>query len=228
MRKSALILTLVGLAGCSTPESKWNRPGATERQRATDYAYCQNQGQRTWMGIGPVGVAIAIATADRRTEDNYRACMRARGWTTEQPSEEESAQNESQQEQAKITLAEMRKQIPTRPTCALGTQLLPGSSAAVVIAVGPSAVASGIQVGDRIVRVNDDPVRGVSGVTEALQRYSPGDDIRLTVQRARDSVMLTATCADRRVQMQPAVAVFEAMAAGQWSSCFDRVVDGMA
>jgi hypothetical protein len=227
--KSALILAIASLADCSTPESKWRRPGATERQRAADYAYCQNNGQLTWTGSGRVGIAIAIASADRRTEDNYRACMRARGWTTEEPNEKESAQNQSQQEQAKIALAELRSRIPTTPTCALGAQLLAGSSAAVVIAVGPSATASGIHVGDRIVRVNHDSVTsGATGAMEALQKYSDADEVPLTVQRTGASVELTAGCIDRRVQMEPTVAVFEAMAAGQWSNCFDRVADAEA
>jgi len=183
----------------------------------------------TWTGSGRVGIAIAISSADRHTEDNYRACMRARGWTTEKSTQEENAQSQSEQEQARITLVEMRKQIPTTPICALGVQLLAGSTAAVVIAVGPTAMASRLRVGDRILKVNHDSVTGgASGVMETLQKYSPSDEVPLTVRRAAASVGLTAICIDRRVQMEPAVAVFEAMAAGQWSSCFDRVADAEA
>jgi hypothetical protein len=155
--------------------------------------------------------------------------MRARGWTTEKTSPGETVQNQSQQERARTTLLEMRKQFPTTPTCALGAQLLVGSSAAVVIALGSTGTVPRIQIGDLIVKVNHDSITGgASGVTEALQTYSPSDEVPLTVQRMGDSVELTATCIDRRVQMGPALAVFEAMAAGQWSSCFDRVADAEA
>jgi len=134
-----------------------------------------------------------------------------------------SAQNE-QQKEAKVLLAEMRKQIPTTPMCALGASVLAYSSAAVVTALGPDAFASGIRVGDRIASVNERPVtRGADDVAWALKRNVPGDEIRLRVYRGDSLVDLTAECVDRRVQMQTSAAVFEAMAAGQWSHCFDRV-----
>jgi S1-C subfamily serine protease len=101
--------------------------------------------------------------------------------------------------------------------------LLTGSSAAVVTAIGPTAFASGFQVGDRIERINDNAVAGANGVVEALKAHAPGDEVRSRVDRNDNPVDLTAKCVDRRAQIQVAAAVYEEIVAGRWASCFDRV-----
>jgi hypothetical protein len=59
---------------------QWTKPDATEQERARDYGDCRTHGQASWIGGGPVGIAVAASMTEGHNDGVYRACMVARGW----------------------------------------------------------------------------------------------------------------------------------------------------
>ncbi|MPV38834.1 PDZ domain-containing protein [Georgenia subflava] len=65
---------------------------------------------------------------------------------------------------------------------------------------GTPADEAGVQPGDVIVRVDDDPVMGAESLTGYVRQYTSGEDITLTVVRDGAEVELTATLTAREDQ----------------------------
>jgi putative serine protease PepD len=76
---------------------------------------------------------------------------------------------------------------------------LPVDQGAFVEAVQPDTPASraGIEVGDIIVAIGDEPVESSQGVLERLLEHSPGDRVSVTVVRGEDALDLSITLGTR-------------------------------
>ena len=74
-----------------------------------------------------------------------------------------------------------------------------GGSGAVVASVGAGspAAAAGLQVGDIVVAVDDQPINGSEGLVGVVRDHSPGDEITIVVVRGGAEVTLTATLSER-------------------------------
>ena len=73
-----------------------------------------------------------------------------------------------------------------------------GGSGALVAAVngGSPAEAAGLEVGDIVVAVDDQPINGSEGLVGAVRDRSPGDQVAIVVVRGGEEVTLTPTLAD--------------------------------
>ena len=73
-----------------------------------------------------------------------------------------------------------------------------GGSGALVAEVNAEspAEAAGLQVGDVVVAVDDQPINGSEGLVGVVRDHSPGDQVSIVVVRNGQEVTLTATLAD--------------------------------
>ena len=80
----------------------------------------------------------------------------------------------------------------------LGDRLDGGSGALIteVVAESPAAEA-GLEVGDVIVAVDDVAITGRDGLIATIRRYSPGDEVAVSVMRGGQSLVLKATLVER-------------------------------
>jgi putative serine protease PepD len=74
-----------------------------------------------------------------------------------------------------------------------------GGSGALVAEVtgGSPAADAGLEVGDIVVAVDDQPINGSEGLVGVVRDHSPGDQVSIVVVRGGDEVTLTATLTDR-------------------------------
>ena len=61
--------------------------------------------------------------------------------------------------------------------------LLSGFKNLTAVAKGSPADKAGLQVGDIIVMVEDELVNGKKTLTQMIQEYNPGEDLKLTISR---------------------------------------------
>ncbi|MBK8231477.1 MAG: serine protease [Candidatus Eisenbacteria bacterium] len=78
-------------------------------------------------------------------------------------------------------------------------QITPGESPVRIAGVlsGSPAERAGVQVGDRIVSLNNEPVRAVEQVTGYVQGSHPGSPVRLGIVRDGESLVLSTKVGDR-------------------------------
>ena len=74
-----------------------------------------------------------------------------------------------------------------------------GGSGALVaqVTAGSPAQVAGLEVGDVVVAVDDQPINGSEGLVGVVRDHSPGDQIAIVVVRDDEEVTLTATLANR-------------------------------
>ena len=74
-----------------------------------------------------------------------------------------------------------------------------GGSGALVAVVTPASPAAeaGLEVGDVVVAVDDQPINGSGGLVGVIRDHSPGDKISIVVVRDGEEVTLTAALANR-------------------------------
>jgi putative serine protease PepD len=72
-----------------------------------------------------------------------------------------------------------------------------GGSGALVAQVNPGSPAAdaGLEVGDVVVRIDDQPINGSEGLVGVVRDHSPGDKVTIVVVRNGEQVKLTATLA---------------------------------
>jgi len=75
-----------------------------------------------------------------------------------------------------------------------------GGSGALVAQVNPGSPAAdaGLEVGDVVVRIDDQPINGSEGLVGVVRDHSPGDKVTIVVVRNGDQVTLTATLAKQQ------------------------------
>ncbi len=72
----------------------------------------------------------------------------------------------------------------------------PAPSSPSSLPASPAAEA-GLEVGDIVVAVDDQPINGSEGLVGVVRDHSPGDQVAIVVVRDGDEVTLTATLANR-------------------------------
>ena len=74
-----------------------------------------------------------------------------------------------------------------------------GGSGALVAEVSPGSPAAdaGLEIGDIVVAVDDQPINGSEGLVGVVRDHSPGDQVAIVVVRNGEELTVTATLADR-------------------------------
>jgi S1-C subfamily serine protease len=81
-----------------------------------------------------------------------------------------------------------------------GTDVFLGDAGAIITEVLPdsAAAAAGLQVDDRVVAVDGDPVRSMEEFARLIRSHQPGDQITLEVVRGEETLQLSATLGTRQ------------------------------
>lgn len=102
-----------------------------------------------------------------------------------------------------VALASEAKQLPGSHRSWLGVMLSGGSDQTEGVTIqrvhprGPAAQA-GLKSGDRVMELNDQPVESVEQLTDMVQDYEPGAELKLTVRRGEQDIDLSARLGDVR------------------------------
>ena len=108
------LMTFV-LAGCSSPAIVWNKPGATQNEFNRDKYQCVQESRTSWSGggTGSVGIfmmASAKSNAEKQSQEFFRMCMEANGYTGQEVSNDQSERVWSEQAK-KNEIAMNRKKV---------------------------------------------------------------------------------------------------------------------
>lgn len=102
-----------------------------------------------------------------------------------------------------VALASEAKQLPGSHRSWLGVMLSGGSDQTEGITIqrvhplGPAAQA-GLKSGDRVIELNEQPVESVEQLTDMVQDYEPGAELKLKVRRGEQDIELSARLGDVR------------------------------
>jgi hypothetical protein len=104
--------------------------------------------------------------------------------------------------------ADERPARPSRPRCSLG--VIPDHAydaedgfRVLSVTVGGPAAAAGLQDGDLIVRIGDEPVTNVYAYMDALRQHEPGDQVEVVVKRGEAQLNLKVTLGESRRRPKP-------------------------
>jgi aminopeptidase YwaD len=123
---------------------------------------------------------------------------------------EEEQQEEATTQPADEKEDEAHQERPARGGLAVGLRIMPdyaydggaGLRVEMVIDNGPAA-KGGMKDGDIIVRIADDPVANIYSYMEALNKYKPGDEVDVVVQRDGKEVTLKIKLEASRRRSKP-------------------------
>lgn len=152
-----------------------------------------------------------------------------RGATARQPSAESArdylshSSMDSFVERARLdqrsyeTLADGRCRIPA---------YMSSPNPAVVVAAWEDQGQSGLQPGDRFLRINDQPVAGSeSGLMDELAEYRPGDTLRIAFDRNNNEVTRSVVCAETPARERTLMTrMLENAMNRNWRECLEAAV----
>jgi len=87
----------------------------------------------------------------------------------------------------------------------LGIKVAESEDYALVDLVIPksAAEASGVQSGDRILKVDDHSIKSGTGLIELIKQYGPGDEVILSIQRAENEMSISVILGARNAVIPP-------------------------
>jgi len=129
----------------------------------------------------------------------------------------QSAQASKFKDMAKGLLSKRRASQSSQPFCLVGFRHPEAPLA--VTAVSEHAEAAGLQIGDRIVAFDGEPVSSHEALAAAGRKKTPGDTAELTVIREGKQRRIRVECLDGRLAEGAEIVALEAAAEGRWQDC---------
>ena len=101
--------------------------------------------------------------------------------------------------------------------CGTGIQSTWGT---MVARVSDTAISNGLRPGDQLLELNGTEITETNRVV-VFSNYRPGDQLRLTIDRNEEQIVLDFICNDGTEKFQAVINMLKAKAKGRWQDCID-------